>query len=89
MRIDLALFDGDDLLDRGEVLIGPAIVANSFSLCRVTHQLVGDSAALTLSDFPPHLGIKTIMMDTPIHESANWETQDFGKYMLAFWCRLA
>jgi hypothetical protein len=89
MRIDFGLFEGGDLLGRGEVIVGLTKSETTLGLCRVAHQLVGDSAVLTMSDFPPHLGINTIMVDTPIHESADWETQDFGKYLLAFWCRLA
>jgi len=27
-------------------------------------------------------------LDMPIHESTDWETLDFDRYILAFWCRL-
>ena len=89
MRIDLALFDGDALLGRGEVAIGPAEGSTELEMCRASHQLTEDMADVILSGFLSHIEIKTLTLSTSVHESVEWETQDFGRYMLAFWCRLA
>ena len=89
MRIDLALFDGDALLGRGEVAIGPAEGLTELEMCRASHRLTGDMADVVLSGFLSHIEIKTLTLRTSVHESVDWETQDFGRYMLAFRCRLA
>ena len=88
MRVDLALFDGDEFLCRGEVSVGPVEEIHSFSLFQVTHQLGQDAADIVLSGFPSHVDLKTITLDMPIHESTDWESIDLGRYTLAFWCRL-
>jgi len=88
MRVDLALFEGDEFLCRGEVSVGPAEETHSFSLFQVTHQLRHDAAEVVLSQFPAHVDLKTITLDMPIHDSSDWESIDLGRYTLAFWCRL-
>lgn len=89
MRIDLALFEGDSLLGRGEVTIESVEGSTALGMCSAMHQLSGDMADVVLSSFPSHIDIKTLTLSTAVHESVDWETQDFGRYMLAFWCRLA
>jgi hypothetical protein len=59
MRVEFTLFEGDDLLDRGEVQIGAAGV-----------------------------DLKRVTLDMPIHQSADWESIELGRYTLAFWSRL-
>ena len=88
MRVDLALFDGDEFLCRGEVIVGPVEEAHSFSLFQVNHRLGQDAADIVLSNFPGHIDLKTITLDMPIHESSDWESIELGRYTLAFWCRL-
>ena len=88
MRVDLALFDGDEFLCRGEIRVGPTEEIHRLSLFQVTHHLDHDSADLVLSNFPAHVDLKTITLDMPIHESTDWESIDLGRYTLAFWCRL-
>jgi len=88
MRVDLALFDGDELLDRGELRMGDAELVSAFTLFEATHRLGPDAADIVLANFPAHLDLKTITLDMPIHESADWESIDLGRYTLAFWCRL-
>ena len=88
MRVDLALFEGDEFLCRGEINVGPVEDVDLFSLFQVTHHLGQDAADVVLSNFPAHVDLKTITLDMPIHESADWESIDLGRYTLAFWCRL-
>ena len=88
MRVDLALFEGNEFLCRGEVSVGPIKGIHSFSLFQVTHHLGQDAAVVVLSNFPAHIDLKTITLDMPIHESTDWESIDLGRYTLAFWCRL-
>ncbi|WP_242101558.1 hypothetical protein [Lysobacter sp. M2-1] len=88
MRVDLAFFDGDELLDRGELRIGVAELVSNFALFQATHRLGSDAANIVLANFPAHFDLKTISLDMPIHESADWESIELGRYTLAFWCRL-
>ena len=88
MRVDLALFDGNELLDRGEIRVGSAELVSSFNVFQATHKLGADSADIVLAEFSGHLDLKTITLEMPIHESADWESIDLGRYTLAFWCRL-
>ena len=87
MRVDLALFEGDALLDRGELRIGSVEAVSSFALFQATHRLGPNAADIVLSNFPACLDLETITLDMPIHESVDWESMDLGRYMLAFWCR--
>jgi hypothetical protein len=88
MRVDLGLFEGDTLLDRGVIRIGPAKVTDTFKHFRATHSLGSSAAEILLSDFSTQVGLKAITLDMPIHESADWESIDLDKYTVAFWCRL-
>lgn len=88
MRVDLALFDGDELLTRGTLRIGAAELVDSFPVFKITHRLGPEVADIVLSEFPPHVDLKTITLKMPIHESSDWESIDMGRYSLAFWCRL-
>jgi hypothetical protein len=88
MHVDLALFDGDTLLDRGAIRIGPSEAVDSFSHFRVTHRLGADAADVVLSDFSSQIGLVKSTLDLPIHESADWESIVLDRYTLAFRCKL-
>jgi hypothetical protein len=88
MRVDLALFDGDELLSRNEFRVGAAELVSTFPLFHATHKLGQETADIVLSNFPAHVDLKTVSLDMPIHESSDWESIDLGRYTLAFWCRL-
>ena len=88
MRVDLGLFEGDALLDRGVIRVGPDKATDTFTHFRATHSLGPEAAEVLLADFSSHVGLKSITLDMPIHESADWESIDLDKYTVAFWCRL-
>ena len=88
MRVEFALFRGDDLLSRDEFHIGAAPTSEMLSLYQADHRLGQDAAEIVLSGFPEHTGLKRMTLDMPIHESRDWESTDIGGYTLAFWCRL-
>jgi hypothetical protein len=87
MRVDLALFDGDKLLDRIELCIDVARRFQEFLLFNATYELGPQAADIVLSGFPASIDLKTITLDMPIHTSTDWESIDLGRYTLAFWCR--
>jgi len=88
MRVDLALFNGDDLLDRGQILVGASETTDAFKLFRVQHHLAAEAADIVLSDFVAPIDLRRVTLDMPIHESDDWESIELGPYTVAFWCRL-
>ena len=88
MRVELALFEGDELLGRNDVCVGAVQLVSSFPLFQATLRLGQDAADIVLSNFPAHISLSTITLEMPIHESTDWESIDLGRYTLAFWCRL-
>lgn len=88
MRVELALFDGDALLDRGEILVGPDTSCSHFQAFCAVHRLGGDAAQIVLSEFSPDIKLRTATLDMPVHESVDWESVDLAGYTLAFHCSL-
>ena len=89
MRVELALFDGDTLLERSAIVVTANQQADSFRLFRVGHKLgLGEVADLILDDFADHLDLKKSTLRMPVHESTDWESIEIGRYTLAFWCHL-
>jgi hypothetical protein len=88
MRVELALFDGATLLDRGEVTVSVVSRIDKFMLFQVNHHLGPEAAHLILNNFADHMGITKSTLTMPVHESEDWESIELEKYTLAFWCRL-
>jgi hypothetical protein len=88
VHVDLALFDGDELLTRDSFRVGTAELSSFPLLFKITHKLGQEAADIVLSEFPTHVDLNTIALKMPIHESSDWESIDMGRYSLAFWCRL-
>ena len=88
MRVDLALFEGDELLTRDSFRAGAAELSSFSPLFKITHKLGQEAADIVLSEFPTHVDLNTIVLKMPIHESSDWESIDMGRYSLTFWCRL-
>lgn len=87
MRVDLALFEGDTLLDRGVISIGPVTATDRFEHFIATHSPGSGVAVVQLSDFSTHIDLKSMALDMPIHESADWESIELGRYGVVFRCR--
>jgi hypothetical protein len=88
VRVDLALFEGDELLTRDSFRVGAAELSSFSPLFKITHKLGQEAADIVLSEFPTHIDLNTIVLKMPIHESSDWESIDMGRYSLTFWCRL-
>jgi len=88
MHVDLALFDGDVLLERARISVGPAMQTSSLQLFQAHHQLVNDTADITLDGFADRVGLKRVALNMPVHESGDWESIELNKFTMAFWCRL-
>jgi len=88
MRVELALFDGDTLLDRREIVIDATERIESFPMYRARHQLGDEAADIVLDDFAGRIALQRTTLRMPIHESSDWESIELDSYTLAFWCRV-
>jgi hypothetical protein len=88
MRVELALFDGESLLERGEIQVTTASTCDHFAFFHATHCLINETAKVVLSNFPPGSGIKTSTLDMPVHQSDDWESIELVGYTLGFRCSL-
>jgi len=88
MHVEIALFEGDQLLGRTALHAGPTQLVSASPLFQATHRLGSTAADIVLSNFPAHIDLKTVTLDIPVHESSDWESIEAGKYTLAFWCRI-
>ena len=88
MRVELALFEGDALLERTELVVGAGASIDSFHLFRATHELGNEAANIVLDNFSAAVTLKSVKLHMPIHESNDWESIEIEKYTLAFWCHL-
>ena len=88
MRVELALFDGDSLLERGHVCVGLERRTTAFRLFQAHHSLGAGSAELVLDGFADGAKIRRATLDVPIHDSEDWESIELGAYTLGFRCRV-
>jgi hypothetical protein len=88
MHVELGLFDDDFLLARGCFVVGDDARVESFSCFSLQHRLDGYAAEIVMTDFAEEIGLNTITIDMPVHESSDWESLELGKYTIAFRCRL-
>lgn len=88
MRVELALFDGDALLERSAIVVTINQQVDSFRLFRAWHRLGVESADIILDNFAEHIDLKKSTLRMPVHESNDWESIEIGRYTVAFWCHL-
>jgi hypothetical protein len=88
MRVQLALFDGDALLGRTEIVVGTSERVDDFGLFRACHKLGAEAAEIVLDNFAEQVALRNAQLRMPIHESDDWESIQLEKYTLAFWCHL-
>ena len=88
MRVQLALFDGDALLERAEIVVGSSERIDAFRLFRASHRLGAEAADIVLDNFAEQVALKSAKLHMPLHESDDWESIQLEKYTLAFKCHL-
>jgi hypothetical protein len=89
MLVEFALLDNDVLLERSTIRVSAEAQCNHLVLFHVAHQLRDDIAKIVLSNFSPTLGLKTLSLDMPVHQSSDWESIDLVKeFTFAFRCSL-
>ena len=88
MRVEFGLFQGDRLIERGQLVVSAAAECTHFNSFQAAHFLKADSAKIVLSNFATGFGLETVKLDMPVHESDDWETIELADYTLAFRCHL-
>jgi hypothetical protein len=88
MLVEFALFDQDTLLERSAVRVSAEAQCAHLTLFNVAHQLCDGAAKIVLSSFAPTIELKTVNLDMPVHQSADWESIEVDKYTIAFRCAL-
>jgi hypothetical protein len=88
MLVEFALFDNDTLLERNAIRVTVEAQCAHLSLFHMAHQLHGDCAKIVLFNFSPNVGLKTVNLDMPVHQSSDWESIELTKYIFAFRCSL-
>ena len=88
MHVEMALFDGDTLLERGHVCVGADQRTTSFRLFQAHHNLGADGAEILLDGFDADAKIGRATLRMPVHDSEDWESIELGAYTLGFLCRV-
>lgn len=95
MRVELAFFDGDNLLCRGRIICGPSEITDRFPeeggdlMFAVTHVFEEPACPLVIvcSRSGTHLYRTALRMG--VHTSEDWESIELGEaHTLAFRCTL-
>jgi hypothetical protein len=86
--IEIGLFQGDELLQRGRIKVTEFEQFEENDQISVKHQLVEDAALIELRVFDN--GVQQIKsnLEIPIHQSNDWESIELAQYTLAFRCNL-
>lgn len=88
MRLDYGLFKGDDLIQRGFLVVAPKERVERTSNVTIRHRLLEESAAVTIEVFSEGVRLIESVLDMPIHESDDWESIELAQFTFAFKCRL-
>ena len=79
MRVDLALFDGDTLLERQEILVTSTPKVERFGLFRASYKLAPDAAAVVPDAFASRIELRRSTLTIPVHESSDWQSIELDK----------
>lgn len=88
MIIEIGLFLGEQLLERGTIRVTDQESINEYEVISLSHCLVNDVAKLELRVFDDDIQKVKSNLEMPVHESEDWESIELAEYTLAFKCRL-
>lgn len=88
MHVELALFDGDVLIERGSIDVRKEASCDHLQNFHIAHRLDTDAANVVLSNFSSGINLKTVTLNMPIHQSDDWESIALASFSLAFRCSL-
>lgn len=88
MRVDLGLFEEDDLLFQGKITVADSECEEENELIKIKYQIISDEAIIQLRVFRDGEQVIKSTLCMPIHESEDWESIELAGYTLAFKCGL-
>jgi hypothetical protein len=88
VRVELGLFEEDNLLFQGEINVTDTEYQEENELVKLKHQLINDEAIIELRIFNEDEQIVISTLNMPVHESEDWESIEMASYTLAFKCKL-
>ena len=88
MHIDFGLFEGDDLLQKGFIVVTNQENSESFNNINIHHRLLEEAAEIIIEVFSDGKRLIKSVLNMPIHESDDWESIELAQFTFAFKCRL-
>jgi len=86
--IEIGLFQGDELLQRGKIKVAELEQLEENDQISLKYQLIENSARIELRIFDNGVQQIKASLDMPIHQSDDWESIELAQYTLAFRCNL-
>jgi hypothetical protein len=88
VRVDFGFFKGDELLQRGAIVVTERENSASYGMLAIKHRLLEDMAEITIEAFSDAERLMKSTLHMPIHESDDWESIELAEFTLAFRCSL-
>jgi len=88
VRVELGIFESDNLLFQGEITITEEEYEEENEIIRLKHQLINNEAIIELRIFDGGVQVIKSSLNMPIHESDDWESIELVDFTLAFKCKL-
>tara|TARA_B100001059_G_scaffold102587_1_gene102313 strand:+ start:5167 stop:5439 length:273 start_codon:yes stop_codon:yes gene_type:complete len=86
--IDIALFQGDQMLQEGKIKVTEQEKIDEVKVISLKHRLTEDVARVELRVFENGEQQIKSNLDIPVHQSDDWESIELAQYTLAFRCSL-
>ena len=88
MRVDYGFFEGDELLQRGFLVVTEKELSESHGMLSIRHKLLEEMAEITIEAFSEAERLIKSTLHMTIHESGDWESIELAQFTLAFKCSL-
>ncbi len=86
--MDYGFFEGDELLQKGFLLVTEKELKETHGVLSIKHKLLQEMAEITIEAFTETERHIKSTLHIPIHESGDWESIELAQFTLAFKCIL-
>lgn len=88
MRVEIGLFEEDNLLFQGEIKVKENEFQEENEIIKLKHQLINDEENIEVQIFNNEEEVTKSTLYMPVHESEDWESIKLVNFTLAFKCKL-
>jgi len=88
MKIEFGFFEGDELLQRGQIIITNKKYVETEGVLVITHRLFEEMAEILIEAISEGQRLIKSTLHVPIHESEDWESIELAQFTFAFKCTL-